>query len=146
MAGQRLEWRAGGVGRELIIAGDDPHFAGLLDAHLSGAEDVAGGVKRDTRIAECYGLAVIERLDGGVGAQARAEECLAGGSGEVGAGAGTCVVGVGMGHDGAVYGAPGVDVEIARGAVEAVRGELEEGHPYYYFPIRASRVACAMGW
>jgi hypothetical protein len=56
------------------------------------------------------------------------------------------VVGVGMGHDGAVYGAPGVDVEIAQGAVEAVGDELEEGHPYYYFPISASRVVCAMGW
>src|ERR1700680_588447 len=62
IAGQQLERGARRIGRELIIAGDDPHFAGTLDAHLSGAEDVARGVKGDTRLPEREGLAVMERL------------------------------------------------------------------------------------
>ena len=47
VAADRLERRAGGVGRELVVAGDDPDFAALLDADLRGAEDVSGGMERD---------------------------------------------------------------------------------------------------
>jgi hypothetical protein len=48
------------------------------------------------------------------------------------------VVGVGVGEDRPVGGLPGVDVEIARRAVQAAVGELEEAGRVHRFIIRAA--------
>ena len=73
VAGQRLEWRAGGIGLQLVIARNHPDFAARFDAHLRRAQNMSGGMQRDARAAERYGVAVFDRLDGGFIAQAFAQ-------------------------------------------------------------------------
>ena len=65
VAAERFEGLAGGVGIELVIAGDHPHFSALLEADLRGAQDVAGGMERNADGAEGQGFAIVDRLDGG---------------------------------------------------------------------------------
>jgi hypothetical protein len=70
-------------------------------------------------------------LDGGFG-QARAEKRRGAGGGEIRAGARACVVGVRVGDEGMVDGAPGIDVKAAGWTVEAVGREFEQRHSHYY--------------
>ena len=126
VAADRLEGGAGRVGGQLVIAGDDPDLALVLDADLGAAEDVTGGVQGYGDVADMQRLAVGEGLDVGVVAEAQGEQGAPGGGGEVVGAAGVGVVGVGVGDDAAIDGAPGVDVEAAGGAVQAVLAEGEE--------------------
>jgi hypothetical protein len=124
MAADGLEGGAGGVGLQLIIARDCPDFATMLQAHLRRPQDVAGGMERNTDSIERHGLAIGEGFNGGVVTEAGAEQALAGLRGQVLLRSGAGVIGMGVGDDGAVHGSPGVDVEVAGGAVDAILGYL----------------------
>ena len=65
---------AGWIGRELVVAGDDPDFAAAFDADLRRAEDVSGGMEGNGNFSEADGSAVGFGLDCGVVTDAGAEE------------------------------------------------------------------------
>ena len=131
--GLELLGRRVGVG--LVIAGDHPggpvgagsgRLSRSLDAGLGGAEDVPrwvegdGGAALRQRLAEGEWLGIDARPD------ADAEQVARRGAGEVVIAAGAGVVGVGVGDDGSLDGAPGVDVEPARLAPETAVGGDEQ--------------------
>ena len=128
VAADRLERRAGGVGVGLVVAGDDPDLASMLEAHLGGAEDVAGRVKRDADAIDIDGIAVGQASDAGARFQTVGKNPESRRGGEVGPAAPGDVVAVGVGDDGAIHRGPGIDVEVARLAVEPAIGQPEQGH------------------
>ncbi len=127
---------------DLVIARDAPCSQvgcarlGVLDADLSGSQDVPRGVECDAGLALGDGFAEMER--GGVdgGADADFEQVTGRGAREVVVASGAGVIGVGVGDDGALDGAPRVYVEVAGGAPEATVG----GHDQV-----ASGVGCVGG-
>ena len=128
MAAKGLEGRAGGVGCELVVAGDDPDFAAALDANLRRAEDVAGGMEGDADLSDADGSAVGFGLDRGVVADARAQQGLSRASGQIGARSGAGVVAVSVSNEGAIDGQGRVDMEIAGGTVQAGFASLQKRH------------------
>ena len=120
IAADRLEGIAGRVRLDPVVARDDPHAPGMLDAHLGRSEDMPGRVERNGDPPVHHALAPAHPLHLDV-AQARPQHAHRSGRREVMAMAGAGVVCVGMGDDGAIHGAPGVDVEVARRAVKPAR-------------------------
>ena len=127
VAAHRLERGAGGVGvvsmaTDEIVARGHPHAPAVFDAHLRRTEHVAGGVQAEPDLpliaVDQHCLAVVQALQGDV-AQPRSQHPGADCRGQVGAMAAPRVVGVGVGQHGARHRAPGVDVEVARRAVQA---------------------------
>jgi hypothetical protein len=117
------------AGRHEVVAGQHPHLAADLDAHLRRAEDVAGRMQAHARVADGHRLAPVEAGD--VDApEARAQHADAALRGQVVAMAGARVVGVGVRDDGALDLAPRVDVEVAGRAIEALRAPDDQvsGH------------------
>ena len=127
MAAQRLERGAGSVRLDLVIARGDPDLAFMFDANLRRAEDVAGRMQGNSDAVDLDGLGI-----GGAAhvdlAEAAAQDGYAVVVAEIGLRAETRVVAVAVGDDGAGDGAPGVDVEIARRAVEALGPGDDEAH------------------
>jgi hypothetical protein len=76
-----------------------------------------GGVQADGRSPDAQALPVAQGLQLDT-AQAGAQHAFALRAAQVGRVAAACVVSVGVGDDGPVHRPPGVDVEIARGAVQ----------------------------
>ncbi len=83
VATERLERRAGRVGREFIVARNHPHFAAALEANLRRAEHVARGMKRERHIADSEAFAISQRLNRRFGAHTRAQQRLTSRGGEV---------------------------------------------------------------
>ena len=115
-----LERRTGGVGRELVIARNHPDLAILFDANLRRSEDMTGGMKRHMNAIYLYRAAVVDRFNGRTRIEASAQKPFAGPRGQVFLRAGTQVVGMRVGDDGAAYRIPRVDIKIASWAVETV--------------------------
>ena len=128
IAGHGLERFAGGVGGAFVIAGEDDAGAGVFDARLGAAEDVAGGVQAEFGTAQfqrfavgefvlhffCVFLAVAGAHDGeGFGRGIHRAMPRAG------------VVGVAVGNHRPLHGARGVDVEIAGLAIWALGANLD---------------------
>jgi len=89
---------------------------------------VTRGVQGDARITKRDGRVEIERGDGGDrGTCAHSKDGSAASCAEVGFAAGTGVVGMGVGDDRTGNRFPRVNVEVARGAKEAVGCWEEEG-------------------
>lgn len=139
VAGDGLEGMASGVGPGLVVAGDDPDLATMLDPDLSRTEDVAGWMKRDPDTVAFDGLAEGDGGDGGVVAEPGAEDEQAGLGGEVGTRAPAGVIGVGVGDDGVIDGLPGVDVKVADLAVEAGGCQAQEAAVVHPIIVGAGR-------
>ena len=58
-----LKRRAGGIVMELVIAGDNPGDAAVLDPYLGRAEQVACGVERHLHAVDRHALTAAERVD-----------------------------------------------------------------------------------
>ena len=58
----------------LVVAGDDPDLAALLEADLGGAGNVAGGVEGDGDAGDVAGLTVGDRFQLYAGAEAIADD------------------------------------------------------------------------
>jgi hypothetical protein len=110
---QQLEGRARGVGLDLVVAAEDRHVPPVLDPHLGRAQDVAGWVQRQAIAVEVEGLAVLQQLDRCLVSQARPEDMAPFAGRQVMPAPLAGVIGVRVGDDGALHGAPGVDVESA---------------------------------
>jgi hypothetical protein len=98
----------------------------LFDANLRRSENVTGGMKRHVDTVYLNSLAVIERFNSRVRAEACTQKCFAGTRAQISLGTGTQVIRMGVRDDGAVYGIPRVDVKIAGWAVEAVNIGFEK--------------------
>ena len=122
VAGDKFKGAAGGVGLAFKIASEDPDFAGVFETDLRGAEHVAGGMEGNADAVQIDGLAIFQRVDGCAFAHASAQDVEAVLGGEISLRAGAGVVGMGVGDDSSGHRAPGVDVEIADGAIEAGAG------------------------
>ena len=125
IAAHRLERRTGGValidGRQVVIARRHPDPAAVRQPHLGRAQHMAGGVQADGHAVVLHGLAVGQPLQRQVGTQPAAQHALADGGGQHVAVAGARMVGMGVGDHRPGHGPPGVDVEIAGRAVQALR-------------------------
>ena len=127
MAANRLPGLAERVRIGLVVAGDAPDLAFVLDADLRAAGDMAGGVEGDADAADLASGAVGEALDVDLRAEAVADHRRGGGGGEVVAVAGIGMVGMAMGDERAIDRVPRVDVETAGGAIDAIIGEGKHG-------------------
>ena len=127
MAAHRLEWQAGGVAlvvrADEVVARGHPHLAGMLHPHLGRPQHMAGRVQADAHTLVHHRLAIGQALQVQGRAQAAAQHAGADGGGQHMAVAGTGMVGMGMGDHRAVHRAPGVDVEVTRCAVQALRAQ-----------------------
>lgn len=80
-------------------------------------------MQRDADLAKAQRLAVVVALEGGVGAEAAAQQRERGVGGVVGVASAAGVVAVGVGDERPRHGPPGIDVEVAPRTVEAVVGD-----------------------
>jgi len=85
----------------------------VLDPHLGRAQDVAGRVQRQVIAVEVDGLPVLQQLDRGLVSQACPEDVAALAGRQVVPAPLAGMIGMRVGDDGAIHGAPGVDVEAA---------------------------------
>ena len=124
-----LELLEGGAGRvrlSLVVAGDHPDRALVLDANLRGAEDVPGRVQRNLGFTEAKRRPVIDRRDGiarcpAVTGDRRARTCE-----NVARAAVAEMIPMRVRDHRGLYRLPGVDVEIPGRAVEtAIRADDE---------------------
>ena len=136
MAAQGLEGRAGGVGREFVVARDHPDFAVAFDADLRRAEDVAGGMEGDAHLSDADRSTVGFGLDGGLVADAGAQQGRSRKRGQVGSRSGAGVVAVSVSNERAIDGEGRVDVEIPGGAVQAGFANLKERHMLIVLRLR----------
>ena len=118
MAADRLERRAGRIGIGLVVTGDDPDLATVLEPDLRRAEDVAGRMQRQPHPAEIDRRPVVEGVDGGGAAESAQQHLPAGRGGQIAGAAPGHVIAVRVRDDRAVDRCPGVDVEITGLAVE----------------------------
>ena len=100
----------------------------MLDANLRRAEDVTGRVEGDADFSDADGRSVRFGLDGGVVADARAQQGFARACGQIGARSGAGVVAMSVSDEGAIDGEGWVDMEIPGGAIQAGFASLEDGH------------------
>ena len=118
---QRLKGRRNAVAFELVVAGRDPNFALRGDANLRGTQHMARGMKRKLDPVARQDLAVSRGLDRDV-AKALAQDRGGIAVADVNLRAEARVVGMRMRDDGALNRAPGIDVKVARSAIEAAIG------------------------
>ena len=111
VASKKLEGRAGGVGLALVVAAEDRHISPVLDPHLGRAQDVACRVQRQAIAVEVDDLPVFQQLDRGLVPKACPEDMAALAGCQVMPAAFAGVIGVCVSDDGAIHGAPGVDVK-----------------------------------
>ena len=127
MAGHRLEGAADAVILRFVVAADNPYLTLVFDADLGRSDDMTCRVEADFDPVDGDGFAPFQRL-----VQVVAQAELQQGQGQLMAeivfAASPGVVAMGMGDDGFVYGPPGVDVEGALRAIEAMVCEFDERH------------------
>ena len=121
VAAQRLEGWRNAVALELVVARGDPCLALRRHPNLRRAEHVARRMKRKLDSVARQDLAVSRRLDRDV-AQALAQDRGGVAMADINIRAEARVVGMRVGDDGARNRAPGIDVKIARGAIETAFG------------------------
>ena len=132
MTSHRLERVGQPVIDHLVIARGNPDLAVDLNAYLGGAGDVAGGVKRYLRPADLPLLAICDAVSGDV-AQTVAHDGQGDVGGKVTVHAPAGVIGMPVGDQGTVHRPPRVDIEITRGAINAVFVERQNrllGHAH----------------
>ncbi len=128
IAGNRLERRAGRIAPTLVVAGNNDGQALPADHHLGAPQDMTRGNQGDGDAVALDGLTVLEAARGPGESLAVADghdrQGLRRGGHRLVARAG--VVGVAMGDHRPVHGPNRVDVEVARGAIEAGRSGAEK--------------------
>ena len=122
---ERLEGGRNAVALELVVARGDPCLAVQGHANLRRAEHVARRMKRKLDPVARQDLAIGRRLDRDV-AQPLAQDRRRVAMADINLRAEARVVGMRMGDDGARNRAPGIDVEVARGAIEPAVGGSDE--------------------
>jgi hypothetical protein len=130
VAGGGFEWGAGRVRLALVVAGDDGAGAGVLQHNLSRAQYVAGGDEGDGDAVDVNRL-VVGQILLRVPCPLRAHAGAHNGEGvrrgqHIGV-AGAGMVSMGVGDDGAVHRANGVDIKIPRFAKKAVGAGFQPG-------------------
>jgi hypothetical protein len=120
VAGDELEGIAGRVMVALVVARDHGALAVPVDHHLGGAQYVPGGDEPHGDAPDLQRLAIGQRLAVAEAPlpQPEAHDGQRVCRGEDGSMAGARVVRMAMGDDGAGDGPGGIDVEIARHAIE----------------------------
>src|ERR1041385_5032601 len=89
VAAKRLEGRACGIWRELIVARNHPDFAAMLQANLRAAKKVARGMESDIYLAKGQRLPITARLDDGIRVHTFLQQCSPGARGKISARTGT---------------------------------------------------------
>ena len=129
IAGYGLERRAGCVRPALVVARDDDALAPVLEHGLRGAQDMAGRHEAHLDIADLHGLAVFQRLLGGVGhvLEAGAHDGQRLGRGEHTSVARPGMIAMAVRDHRAGDRDRRIDVEIAGRAIEAAWSRIEPG-------------------
>ena len=119
VAANRLKRRAGAVGLGLVVARRHPDPTAMLQPHLGRAKHMARRVQRQPHAVVLNHLAICQRLQRDVGAQPLAQRASAVRVGQIVRVAPARVVRMRVGDHGPLHRSPGVDVEIARRAIQA---------------------------
>ena len=128
VAANRLECLAGAVVLELVVAGDHPDLAAVLQPHLRRPEHMAGRMQAQPHAMMLDRLAVGQQLQVDV-AEPGAQHRLGASGREVVAAAGPRMVAVRMSDHRALDRPPRIDVETAGRAVESFRhGRRRDPH------------------
>src|SRR5690348_17364914 len=106
VATHRFEWRAGGIGGGLVIAGDYPDLAAMYDPNLGRTENMPGRVKRDRRFIQAQRFPVGNSTNAGSRLQPGAQHGDSRLRGEVCLGSPGRVIAMGVGDDRAVHRLP----------------------------------------
>jgi len=128
VAADRFNTTAGGIVLRLIVARKDPDEPLVFDPHHAGSQDMAGGMQAHFDAMHVDRFTVLNALHLDVSTESMLEQADAIVGNEVVRCTAPGMVAVGVGDDGAIDRTPGVDVEIADGAVEATLGHFEEMH------------------
>ena len=123
-----LERRAGAVGLRLVIARRDPDPASVLKPDLRGAQYMARRMQRQFHAVVRDRLAISQRLQIDVGAEANTQRAFAMAVRQIMTVAGARMVRVRMRDDRAVYRFPRLDVKVAGGALQALRARDDQIH------------------
>src|SRR5262249_38668418 len=123
-----LEGRAGRVGRDLVIAGNDPHLASMFQANLGGAKNVPSWMKRHVHIADLPVLTVLHPLYRNGRSKSIQHQRSRSDGAQVSRRPLTEMVRMRVRYEGLVDGVPGVDVKAAGLAPKPVRAGLHQGH------------------
>ena len=121
MTTERLERGRDPIALELVVARGDPGLALRGHAHLRGTQHVAGGMKRKLDSVARQDLPVSRHLDRDI-AKALAKDRRRVAVADINLRAEARVVRMRMGDDGARNRAPGINVKVARGAIESAIG------------------------
>ena len=122
VARRHFEWRTGGIGPPLVVAGHHHPFAGVLEQDLRRAEHVAGGHEsRGHAAGQGQRLAIGDRPRAVRGAIAQAHDRQRRGRGDRLAMPAARVVGVAVGHQRAGDRLGGIDPAIRGGDVDPAR-------------------------
>ena len=141
VAADRLEGRARGVRLGLVVAGDDPDVAFVLEPNLGGSENMAGGNERYRDAVDVPDFVIVQELYGGVAAESGSQNACAFRGRHVMPAAPARMVAMRVRDDGAVHGEPRIDVEIGGLTVEAAVGDAEHGVHWIrvFDPVNARR-------
>ena len=144
VAAHRLKWRAGAVCLGFVVARGHPHPTAMLQPHLRRAQYVPSRMQRKPHTVVNDRLAVIQRLQRDVGPESLAQRALAERVGQVVGVARSRVVRMAVRDHRAVHRTPGVDVEVARKAIQAFGAGDDEvrvgrGHRVCSVPQRGAR-------
>ena len=96
----------------------------MLNSDLRRSENMTGRMERDPYAIEIDDGAVVSRLDGRLTSKSVAQQRLSGGAAQICARLGTKVIAVRMRDHGPIDGLPGIDMELARLAIQAPLGGL----------------------
>lgn len=126
MRADMLEGLSGRVGRQLVIAGDDPGLALVFNSNLSRPEHMAGRVKRNANAIDVHGFAVSGGFDMGFVTEPCPVKMFAGTGDEIALVSAIRVVGMGVSDNGTVNRLPRVNVKPARFAIEPLRSQPDQ--------------------
>lgn len=107
----------------LVIAGYDPHPVGIFDPDLGRSEDVAGRVQRHGGGTERHPYAVFCGRQFPVSSKPQLCDWHTGTCENIPGTPMAQMICVSMGDDGVLDWLPGIDVKIARRAIEPIRGD-----------------------
>ena len=121
MAGNRLEPSTGGVWMEFVVSADDPNFISMTHPDLTRSQYMACGMKGDLDPIYQASFSVGKGFDRLLLAKASFQQCPARFGTEIMSGTPSGVVSVGVGDEGTLHTAGGINVESTCFTVESLR-------------------------
>ena len=128
-----LKRRACSIGRQLVVAGNNPDLAFVLDTYLRRPEDMSGRMKRDANAVDLRHRAVRLSFDLRLRVESNAGDRLTFFCYKIILRTAVGVIGMSVGDNSPIHGKPGINIKIALLTVQAAFGERDELAPCHEF-------------